>query len=657
MCTAAAAAQGVTIQSGEYADGKYTLNFKSEEIPSLIFGAFDGYGRLFDVREATENNVTFNGLEADFDGGFVRAFAWESPESMKPYEAALTADFSQIPEPLKNEGYFFFEEPFVSMGEISRTVTVGNIIFNRIDTNKEIIVNKSGYVELGGGGNMKNCSLGFSVKGNCTINVWARSRSSEQDRIAKIGDANSELVTFDAPCDRVNKGTYVHRGGEKDFYVASKAAAIRVYAIEVIYNEVADTQSEWYVSDYKSLKRALWKTNLNGGTVVINADNILCPAPLVIENNSGEAVALCGGEGYNAVLDFDGYRSSVDEGATSSAAALSVEGSGCRVENIIIENAPYVGLRINNGEGNNLIENVVSRYNGGSGFAMSNFVHDNTLKNCYAYRNCDIITKGENADGFWVAFGAGTGNRLINCYSWENADDGFDSFRMFNEVYYENCFAWRNGVADVHSGKYDFDRGRRLDEKQPLVRRICEYDKSFKENYENGKFILPDGEFLLTTPINTTDLTYISPAAFVGSEWRGNGNGIKMGSGETAETPQVGKEAVRTLKNCITFENTSKGFDRNNSACTVYIENGLSFDNYRNYWLDACTIEQFENVLSGSTERDLLPSGFETKLLNTTQLNREKTYIGERIEILEDYVNNDEIPSGVCMERVFGLMW
>ncbi len=663
----------IYIKSGKYADGGYTLTYKTENTDiepfsgTVAFAALDSYGRLVLLssvqaelggEKSVYDKISLRGLREDFCD--LRVFIWDSFSAMEPKKPSLSIDFSDIPEPLENESYYFFEEPFASLGEIPETVVVGGISFNRPADSREIRINTNSCVELGGGGNMTKCSLGFKVKGSCTINVWARSRSTEEARVVKLGDAYSELMYFDAPADRINKGTYVYEGGETELYVASKAAAVMIYAIEVIYEEDGDESADvWSVADYESLRRAIWKAGINGGgTIIINAGTINCKDSLVLENTGEGTITICGGEGYEAILDFDEFRKSFDEDDMYMPAGLIIRGNNYVIRDIIIQNTPYIALRLHKGAGNNRIENVVARYNGGNGFAVSDEAHDNTFKNCYAYRNCDIITKGQNADGFWVAFYAGTGNRLIDCYSWENADDGFDSFNMFNDVYYENCFAWRNGTADIFTGKFDFDRGRPLDENLHLVRRICEYDSSFKEKYANGIFELPQGEFLLTTPTNEVVFSYISAQDFSGTEWCGNGNGIKLGSGSssTTERPQVGPEAVRTMINCITFEHHSKGFDRNNSDCTVYIKNGLSFDNYRNYWLDTCTIKQFDNVLSAVTDKNLFPTENEVTYLNQAQLGKAKEFIYERIDVLESMVKSDEIPSGICFERVFDIL-
>ena len=74
---------------------------------------------------------------------------------------------------------------------------------------------------------------------------------------------------------------------------------------------------------------------------------------------------------------------------------------------------------------------------------------NNTIKYCDSYRNCDIPTKGGNADGFACKLSAGTGNAFIGCRSFQNSDDGWDSYNMNNDVTYTDCITWHNGDASV----------------------------------------------------------------------------------------------------------------------------------------------------------------------------------------------------------------
>ena len=122
--------------------------------------------------------------------------------------------------------------------------------------------------------------------------------------------------------------------------------------------------------------------------------------------------------------------------------------------------------------------------------------YNNAVENIYSYRNCDVYTLGSNADGFAVKLSAGpeevtsasefqnSKNTFVNCYSWENSDDGWDSFdypsskQNFNpnrwtyKNVYENCICWGNGSAPLQLGYTDYVNGKTLDENLPVIRRI-----------------------------------------------------------------------------------------------------------------------------------------------------------------------------------------
>ncbi|HMI88697.1 MAG TPA: right-handed parallel beta-helix repeat-containing protein, partial [Polyangiaceae bacterium] len=52
----------------------------------------------------------------------------------------------------------------------------------------------------------------------------------------------------------------------------------------------------------------------------------------------------------------------------------------------------------------------------------------NSIINCDSYLNLDVLTNGENADGFAIKDRTGPGNEFRGCRAWYNADDGWDFF-------------------------------------------------------------------------------------------------------------------------------------------------------------------------------------------------------------------------------------
>ena len=103
----------------------------------------------------------------------------------------------------------------------------------------------------------------------------------------------------------------------------------------------------------------------------------------------------------------------------------------------------------------NVIENVTAYRNDDTGIQISSpenigrplWARDNRVINSEAYANED---PGKiNADGFAVKMRVGEGNRLENCYSHDNIDDGFDLFNKIEDgangvVVIENSIARNN---------------------------------------------------------------------------------------------------------------------------------------------------------------------------------------------------------------------
>jgi len=103
----------------------------------------------------------------------------------------------------------------------------------------------------------------------------------------------------------------------------------------------------------------------------------------------------------------------------------------------------------------NVIENVTAYRNDDTGIQISSpdnigrplWARDNRVINSESYANED---PGKiNADGFAVKMRVGEGNRLENCYSHDNIDDGFDLFNKIEDgangvVVIENSIARNN---------------------------------------------------------------------------------------------------------------------------------------------------------------------------------------------------------------------
>lgn len=145
----------------------------------------------------------------------------------------------------------------------------------------------------------------------------------------------------------------------------------------------------------------------------------------------------------------------------------------------------------------NLIENVTAYRNDDTGIQISSpdnvgrplWATDNRVINSESYANVD---PGKiNADGFAVKMRVGEGNRLENCYSHDNIDDGFDLFNKIEDgangvVVIENSIARNNtsngfklggeGQPVAHEVRNSKAEGNQLD--------------GFTDNFNPGKLVV-----------------------------------------------------------------------------------------------------------------------------------------------------------------------
>ena len=145
----------------------------------------------------------------------------------------------------------------------------------------------------------------------------------------------------------------------------------------------------------------------------------------------------------------------------------------------------------------NLIENVTAYRNDDTGIQISSpdnvgrplWASDNRVVNSESYANED---PGKiNADGFAVKMRVGEGNRLENCYSHDNIDDGFDLFNKIEDgangvVVIENSIARNNtsngfklggeGQPVAHEVRNSKAEGNHLD--------------GFTDNFNPGKLVV-----------------------------------------------------------------------------------------------------------------------------------------------------------------------
>jgi hypothetical protein len=136
--------------------------------------------------------------------------------------------------------------------------------------------------------------------------------------------------------------------------------------------------------------------------------------------------------------------------------------------------------------------------------------------------NCDSYYNADpaqgNADGFSPKLDVGTGNYFYGCRSWQNSDDGWDGYLRPS-----------NDVSTTLENCWSFDNGY----------------------LKNG-----------------------NPSS-------GNGNGFKMGGGDTSNINHLKHNLV--LKRCVAFDNRVKGFDQNNNTGSMTLYNCTAYRNGSNY--------------------------------------------------------------------------
>jgi hypothetical protein len=161
----------------------------------------------------------------------------------------------------------------------------------------------------------------------------------------------------------------------------------------------------------------------------------------------------------------------------------------------------------------------------------------NTDVNCDSHDNFDYQDNGGNADGFADKQGdACPGNVYIGCRSWNNSDDGWDSFQRVTDgtpTVYINCITYNNGPE-----YFDLSAHPRVLGKDAGLSCFVGKDLS---HFANG----------------------------------GNPNGFKLGGQGTKHDTE--------LYRCLAVGHRSKGFDQNNNAGHMKVINCTSYKNKFNY--------------------------------------------------------------------------
>lgn len=392
--------------------------------------------------------------------------------------------------------------------------------------------------------------------------------------------------------------------------------------------QTIDTSDGTEVKSYEELTAALSKS----GAIVYVMNDIDMDDKIQLSKGNQTIIGVPDENGVLPVLNFENMvGSGKDITSTSSSdsdVGLRIRSANNVIKNLVIEKAKDNGIQIKGVEATgNTVENCIVRYNNDSGIQVTGGACGNTLKGIYSYRNCDVYTLGGNADGFAIKLSAGpvttddssvmdaNKNVCIDCYAWENSDDGWDSFdypleeqgdftaeggRWTYRNDYENCMCWNNGTAANCLGYTDYVNGLPLDENLPFMRRFktlkeSQYN-SFVSQYNDGSLCSRSASastyysvlnsIFGTIPTTSGNLN----ASGIVSKWGGNPNGFKLGSKYTQSNSE------RYMTNCIAFDHGANGFDKNNSGAKIWAENCISFGNKINYHLSGYTAYQWDNV-------------------------------------------------------------
>ncbi len=550
----------------------------------------------------------------------------------------------------------FKNSSFKSLGTISSTVTVDDLTLIatssktmevKADTQTVSDTEYTYCLALGGSGSTSYRSVKVPVNGNGTLKVVLKSSGSSDRSLVVADGSGNELTTLSAGTT-ASLETYSYSGDAGYIYLYSAGSGINIYKIQMddatssdSSDSTTDTSDGTVVTSFSELVSAVAAAeSAGGGTVYVQGTSIDCSAQLALSTSNANVsiVGVQNSDGSYPVLDFSTFREDYIGTSTSdSAVGIRITGSYYTLQNLIVQKAPDNGIQIKGSSaGNNVVQDCIVRYNNDAGLQITNGAYSNTIRFVYSYRNCDVYTFGGNADGFAPKLAAGTGNTFYGCYAWENSDDGWDSYDKTDgltyDLTYEECATWNNGEPTVFTGEYDFNNGDDLDTDLLLVELIMEQSSSFATDYANGSFSLPSGKF-----ISTSDGT-VSLSTWTGDSYDGNPNGFKFGSVNTTSS------CVRTVKNCLSFGHSSKGFDNNNSACTASFNNCIAFDNGYNYYISPFTLTAFNNIygFSGSSS-DKLPSGYSVQTPSSDTQASIRSTVSDTVETITTNCKNNVI--------------
>jgi Right handed beta helix region len=151
-------------------------------------------------------------------------------------------------------------------------------------------------------------------------------------------------------------------------------------------------------------------------------------SPIVVRSPTGRAV-----------LDF-GFP---EDTYVQNSFGISLTGNWWTFERIDVTRAGYQGTYVTGSH--NTFDNCRFYQNRNSGVEVNKLGEYTLLHNVDAFDNYDPKKTGSMSDGFAIKQTMGPGNRLVGCRSWNNSDDGYDTYDSPEFVTLDSCWAFRNG--------------------------------------------------------------------------------------------------------------------------------------------------------------------------------------------------------------------
>jgi len=139
-----------------------------------------------------------------------------------------------------------------------------------------------------------------------------------------------------------------------------------------------------------------------------------------------------------AVLDF-----SAEPEDKINSHGIDLSGDYWLLHGIEVAHAGSFGFYITGGH--NTLDYCASWENRNAGTQIDTGGNNNLIENCQSYRNFDLKTHGEDANGFTAKHMVGPGNVFRHCFSYQNTNDGWDLWMAPNPVLIEDCIAYRYG--------------------------------------------------------------------------------------------------------------------------------------------------------------------------------------------------------------------